>query len=166
MRSRIFGIKKSILLWISAITLFLLFVASTTLTLYFLKIPDLWFYNFCFCIGIYQTIKSKFFNLDSSFYLGCNLANISAAGFIFWLTDTISFAPAYILLSFALASLLTLCVSGQKFHLVIFFSLIFVTLYTYLLIKKLITLPIFIAFTIGFLVLLILELIIFIKRRN
>ena len=164
MRGRIFGIKKSIMLWTCAITLFFAFVGATTASTILLKIPDLWFYNFCICLGLFETIKSTFFNLDSSLYFGSLLQSIGSVGYVFWTTNTNLFAPAYILLAFSVASFVTFVFCGQRFQLIISFSLFFVTTYTFLFIKTLITWPIFIAFVGGFLLLLILELIIYIKR--
>lgn len=166
MNGRLFGIKKSTLLKLFALVFFVMFVVFAFLAFYVFKIPDLWFYSFCLFLGLFQILKSKFFKYDSSFYLGTLLTGIGIAGFVFLFTKTVEFALFYILSAFILASVLTFVFCGQRFHLIIAYSINFVGLFGFLLTKNLITIPIFIAFVVPFLVLLIVELIFSIKRRN
>lgn len=158
MKGRVFGIKKSLLLKITAIFLFLCFAVATFFAFYSLKIPDLWFYNFCISLGLFQIVKGFFFKLDSALYIGFLLLFIGLAGYLFWFTETRNYAPFFISLAFILASIFTFIFTGQNFHLIFAYSLIFVTIFALLLIKNFITLPIFIAFISLFLVLLVVEI--------
>lgn len=166
MNSRILGIKKTTLLRASIGTAFLYFVLSTALFLFYFKIFEFWFYNFCISLSIFELAKGFLFKLDSSLYFGFLLLFMGVSGYIFWFTETTEFALFYIFTAFCLASILTYLKTGQKFHLVFSYSIIFVTIFGVLLKKNLITWPIFIAFIGLFLLLLILEIIIFFKRRN
>lgn len=166
MSGRIFGIKKSFLLKVFAILAICSFIALTVLSVLVFKIPELWFYSFCLCFGIFEVVKSFFFKLDSSFYLGNLAFYIGIFGYIFIFTNQTKYAPIFILSAFIISSLLMFLIYKQRFHLILFFSLIFVTVYSYLLINSLITTPIFIAFVVTFLVLLVVTIIIELKRRN
>lgn len=165
MTGRIFRIKKSTIMKAFALLFFLCFLGFIFLSYFVFKKPDLWFYSFCLFLGLFQILKSKLFKYDSSFYLGTLLNGIGISGFVYIFTNTIDFAVFYILLSFVLASVLTYIFCGQRFHLIIAYSLSFAGLYGFLFTKNLITLPVFIAFLTPFLVLLIVEVIFSIKRR-
>ena len=165
MKGRLFGIKKTYLLRASVIFSIIYFFISTTLFFINFQIFDLWFYNFCISLSIFELTKGFLFKLDSSCYFGFLLLFLGLSGYIYWLTNTIEFSLFYILLSFIFASIITYLKTGQKFHLIFSFSIIFVTIYAFLLKKNFITWSIFIAFVGLFLLLLILEIIIFIKRR-
>lgn len=165
MLGRVNGVKKTFLLRFFAIFFSLAFVSLATLSFFVFKIPDLWFFSFCICLGLYEIIKSTFFKLDSAFYLGNLLFFIGLSGFIFLFTKTSIFSSVFILSSFTFASLLTFLCCGQRFHLIIAFSTTFIGFYSYLLIKNLITPVIFIAFIVAFLLLLLIGTIIEIKRR-
>ncbi len=158
MKGRVFGIKKSLLLKITAIFLFLCFDITTFFAFYSLKIPDLWFYNFCICLGLFQIVKSFFFKLDSALYIGFLLLFVGIAGYLFWFSEFRQYAPFFISSSFILASIFTFVFTGQNFHLIFAYSLIFVTIFALLLAKNFITLPIFIAFISLFLVSLVVEI--------
>ena len=166
MNGRVFRIKKSILLKSFAVICFVLFLVLTFLSFSTFKIPDLWFFSFCLMIGSFEIFKSFLFNFDSSFYLGTLTFFIGISGFVFWLTHTTFYAPFYICFAFVFSSLLTFFVCGQRFHLIIAYSITFVTIFAFLLTKNLITMPIFIAFVLPFLVLLVVSAIIGIKRRR
>lgn len=159
-RGRLGNIKKSIILRISIVILFLLFLVSVLLNIFIIDIPTFWFYLFCLSIGIFQTLKSRLYKLDSSFYLGILLLLIGTSGMVYIFTSTITFAHIYILSDFVLASILTFFICGQRFHLIIayslFFVLIFVCLYTF----SLISLLNLIAILVSFLVLLIIAILI------
>lgn len=156
---RVFGIKKSLILKGSALLYFWGFLAYLFVSIFVLKNPELWFFGFCIFIGAYELCKSMLFRFDSSLYLGTLLSSIGTVGFIFHYTNTSNFAFFYISMAFMLASIITFLFSGQKFHLIIVFSLFFVTLYSLLYVKNLITSSILIAFLMPFLLLLILEII-------
>ena len=158
MKGRMFGIKKSLLLKITAIFLFLCFAVATFFAFYSLKIPDLWFYNFCISLGLFQIVKGFFFKLDSVLYIGFLLLFIVLAGYLFWFTKTYNYSPFFISLAFILASIFTFIFTEQNFHLIFAYSLIFVTILALLLVKNFITLSIFIAFISLFLVLLVVEI--------
>lgn len=155
MRSHALGIKKSLLLKTVAVFLFLLFVISTFFSIYSLNLPSLWFYNFCVCLGLFQLAKGFLFNFDSTLYIGFLLTFIGVAGLVFTLTKTANFAIFYIFIALSIASVFTFIYTGQKFHLIFAYSLIFVNIFSFLLVKKFVTLPIFIAFILLFLVLLV-----------
>lgn len=164
MRGKLIGLKKTWLLKIIALIYLLLFVGLVCFCTLYLKIPNLWFYSFCFCIGIYELSKGFFFQLDSSVYFGALLTNIGISGFCFYLLELRTFAVLFISLSFILASMFTFFFCKQKFHLILAYSLSFVTLYGFLLIKNLISTPIFIAFVIPFLIQLVVSIIINLKK--
>lgn len=166
MNSRLFGIKKSSLLKTMAVFLFMLFILTTFLSIYKFKLPSLWFYNFCICIGIFQLFKGFMFNFDSTLYIGFLLSFIGIVGQIYLFTNTTDFSPFYISLAYTISSIFTFIYTGQKFHLIFAYSLIFVTIFALLLVKKFITLPIFIAFVTLFLVLLIVGIFCNKKRRK
>ena len=166
MNGRFLKIKKSLLLKIMMFFLLACFVVATTLEMVFWKIFDLWFFNFCLAVGIFQLIKSLFFKLDSALYLGFLLTFVGIAGYVFILTKNFSTAPFYISGAFVLASVLTFWKTGQRFHLVLAYSISFVTIFTFLLQKNLITVPIFIAIIVSFLVLLVVGTFFRIKRRK
>ncbi len=166
MQGRVLGIKKTYLLRATALICFVAFVALCVLSATIFKKADLWFYSFCLCLGTFELVKSMLFKLDSSFYLGTLLFGIGAVGYIFLFTNTRIYAPFYICLAFIVASVLTAVFCGQRFHLIIAYSIFFVALYALMLIKNFITTPIFIAFIVPFLVLFILGVILGIKRRR
>ncbi len=166
MRGRLIGIKKTYLLRTSAILAILFFIASTTLSIIYFKIADLWFYCFCLSISIFELTKGLLFKLDSSIYLGLVNLFIGISGYTSWLSETIDYTIFYISASFILASLFTFGITKQKYHLIFSFSLFFVTIYGVLLKKNFINTPIFIAFIGAFLLLLIVEITIFFARRK
>ncbi len=166
MQGRIFGIKKTYYIRATALICFSLFVTLCVLSATIFSKIDLWFFGFCISIGLFEMTKSLLFHLDSSFYLGSLTFLIGVSGFIFLLTSTSQFAFFYISLAFTLASILTFFVFKQKFHLILSYSTIFVSLYCFLFAKNLITTPILIAFLCSFLILFILEVILNIKWRR
>ncbi len=156
--------KKTWLLRGIALGNLLLFVGLTLMSFLHLNIPNLWFYSFCLCIGAYELSRGLLFKLDSAIYLGSLLTNIGANGFIFYLMDLRNYAIFFIAISFVLASLATFILCHQKFHLILAYSISFLSLYAYLLSKSLITTPIFIAFGCVFLVQLTVSIILNIKK--
>lgn len=154
MNGRIFGIKKTLIQRITNICLCLCFAILLMLSLFVIKKYDLWFFSFCLCVGISQIVKSFFFSIDSSLYLGSLLIFIGVSGFCFNLLNTNVSPVFYICGSFVLASVATFIICKQKFHLIIAYSITFVTIFASLLVENLITTPIFIAFVVPFLVLL------------
>ncbi len=160
MEGRFLRVKKTTLLKIFAGLAFLGFLAFIFISIFFFKTPSLWFFGFCLLLGCFEIIKSTLFKLDSALYLGTLLVGIGSLGLFFHFTNTAQYAPFYIALAFIIASLITFLFCGQKFHLIIVFSIIFVSLYCFLYVKNLINIPILIAFTLPFLLLLITEMLI------
>ncbi len=163
-RGKIIGLKKTWLLRFIALLCLMLFVGLVCVCVLQLKIPNLWFYSFCISIGIYELARGFLFRFDSSIYFGSLLSNIGISGFLFYLLKLRYFTVLFISLSFILASLFTFCICKQKFHLVLSFSLSFVTIYGFLLLKTLISTPIFIAFVVPFLLQLIVSIILNLKK--
>ena len=166
MRGRLLGIKKTYLLLASILISLAFFIFSCYFAVLDYRIYDLWFYNFCVSLSIFELSKGFLFKLDSSLYLGFLLLFLGIAGNIFWLTNTTEYAVFYIFSAFSISSIATFIKTGQKFHLIFAYSIIFVSIFGILLKKNFITWPIFIAFVGAFLLLLILEIIIFFKRRR
>ena len=156
MRGRIGSIKKSNLLSAVLITFLIVFVAFIVLNIFmFGSYKTVWFYAFCTLVGLYEILKSRFFKLDSAFYFGCSILFVGISGFVYTFTNTLDYLSIYLLSSFALASILSFLVCGQKFHLVIFYSLFFVLIFELLYKLNLITYTISIAICLSFLLLLI-----------
>ena len=167
MRGRIGSVKKSNILKWTLITFLLLFFIFIFLNIFIIPYPTLWFYVFCTLLGFYELLKSRFFKLDSSFYLGALVFLIGISGFVFIFTNTIQYVHLYLLGDFFLASILTFIFFGQKFNIVISYLIFFVTIFTLLYTFSLISLPIFIAILVSFLILLILIIIFnFIWRKG
>lgn len=166
MIGRLFRIKKSIILRWLAVLFSLIFATLVYLSISVFQKPELWFFSFCLCLGLFEIAKSFMFNLDSAFYFGILMTFLGIAGYVFIFTDTAYYVSVFILSAISLASLFTYSVTNQKFHLIIAFSLFFVDIYTFLYLKNLITLPIFIAFIVGFLLLLIVAIILSFFRRD
>lgn len=164
MRGRVFLIKKTWFLRGIALFNLLVLIGLVCMSFLYLKIPNLWFYSFCLCIGGYELTKGFLFRFDSALYLGMLMTNIGTSGFVFYLLELRSFAGFFVALSFILASLLTFAFCHQKFHLILAYSISFFTLYAFLLTKSLITTPIFIAFATLFLVQLTVSIILNIKK--
>lgn len=164
MNGRVFGLKKTWLLRGFAVLCLLVFMGFVCFCVLYLKIPNLWFYSFCLCVGAYELAKGVMFKFDSAFYFGILLLNIGISGFNFYLLDLRSYAVFFIALAFILASISTFLVYHQKFHLILAYSLTFLTLYGFLLRKNLITTPIFIAFVVYFLLQLVISIILNIKK--
>ncbi len=165
MNGRVFGIKKSLILRSSALLFSWAFFAFIFVCIFVLKNPPLWFFGFCLFLGVFELIKGFLFGLDSSLYFGSLLTGIGTVGFIFIYTNTSSYAAFFICLAFILASVVTYIFCKQSLHLILAFSIFFVSLYSLLLAKNFISTSIFIAFVVPFLVLLVLEMFLHFKRR-
>ncbi len=165
-KGRIFGIKKSTVLRTATLLFFLMFLAYIFISVFWIKIPSLWFFGFCIFVGGIELIKSALFKYDSCLYLGTLLFGIGIAGHVFLLTNTAIYAPYYLSLAIMLASVTTYVFSGQKFHLIIAFSTLYVALFCLLYTKNLINLSILIAFLVPFLLLLLLEILVICFRKK
>ncbi len=156
--------KKTWLLRGVALLCLCLFVFLVCESVLILQLPHLWFYSFCLCVGIYELCKGFFFRFDSALYFGTLMLGIGSSGYLFFLLDLMQYGVFFIGLAFIFASLNTFFFCHQKFHLIIAYSISFVTLYGFLLVKNLITTPIFIAFVVMFLVQLTVSIILNIKK--
>lgn len=157
MKGRIFGIKKSTILKLTAILFVAGFFAYLFTCIFYLKSPILWFFGFCLFVGSFELFKSLLFKYDSCLYIGSLLIFIGTAGIVSIYTNTTQYAPYFVLLSFCLASIFTYVFTGQRYHLVIAFSIYFVCIYFLLWAKNFISTAVLIAFVVPFLVLLISE---------
>lgn len=166
MKGRILTAKKSIVLYVFAAIMLFSFVILSIFSFVLFKNPKLCFFSFCLCSGLFELLRSALLAIDNSLYLGSLLVGIGIAGFVIDFADLQRYAPILIAMAFAIASFLVFVFYRQSFHLVLSFSLIFVTIYAYLLTKNLITFEIFIAFVVSFLVILILTAIFQIKWRK
>ncbi len=156
MRGRIGNVKKSNILsavLISFLVIYITFIILNILLFSYYK--AIWFYAFCTLTGLYEILKSRFFKLDSAFYFGTAIFLVGVSGFVYTFTNTLDYLSIYLLSSFALASMLSFLVCGQKFHLIIFYSLFFVLIFQLLYKLNLITYSISIAICLSFLLLLI-----------
>lgn len=161
-----YGIKKTHILRILLVLLSICFVVMSILSFTVFEKPALFFYAFCLSVGLFQVSKGLLFRLDSSFYLGTLLNFIGAFGFCFYLTSQTQFAVFYIFSAFLIASFMTFLFFRQTFHLIVSYSIFFVNIFGLLLSKNLITLPIFIAFIVPFLVSLVVTIFLSIKWRK
>ena len=155
MEGRVFGMKKSIVLLAVAISMFFCFITMLFLSIFLFKIPSLWFFSFCACVGLYELTKSFLFRIDSSLYLGSLLTSIAFVGFFCLFSSNMTYFPVLIPACFCFSSITVFLFFKQRFHLILAFSISYFALYGFLLIKKIISFQIFIDFTLPFLVLLI-----------
>ena len=156
--------KKTWLLRSIALCSLLAAIGLICMDILYLEIPNLWFYSFCLCIGIYELAKAFLFRFDSALYFGTLMASLGANGYIFYLHGFRHYAVFFIVLSFIAASLVTFIVCHQRFHLILAYSISFVGIYGFLLTKSLITPPIFIAIVALFLIQCTVSIILNIKK--
>ena len=168
MRGRILGVKKSKILGVMIIVNLAIFITFIFFNAFLLsEYKTLWFYAFSVLVGVYEITKSRFFKLDSAFYFGTATLLVGISGFVFTFTRTLEYLSLYLLADFALTSLLCAIVCGQRFHLILFYSLFFVLIFDLVQKLNLITYTISIAICIGFLLLLILIISVsFLMSRN
>ena len=164
MKGRVMGFKKTWFLRSIALCCALLFVGLTCFAFLKLKIPNLWFYSFCLGVGIYELSKGLLFRFDSALYFGLLMTNIGASGYIFYLCNLREYAVFFIAISFIIASILTFVLCQQRFHLILAYSITFLSLYGFLFAKKLISTPILIAFILLFLIQLVVSITLNIKK--
>ena len=166
MRGRIYGIKKSKILGVTLLLFLIIYLVFIGLNVIFFKeYCTLWFYVFCLLVGLFEILKGRFFKLDSAFYLGAGLLLTGVSGGVSILSATEVFLPIYILLAWVVASVLSYTICGQRFHLVIAYSLFFVLIFQLLQKLNLISFSISIAICLSFLLLLVVSaLVSFLKR--
>lgn len=128
MQGRVFGLKKSTILkisgWINLVCIAFFIIFS----LLYMKNYYLWFFFFCFFVGLHCLIKSALFKLDSSCYLGFLLILIGISGFFCYFYD-LKNKYLYFLLAFGVASIFTFFFTHQKYQ---FFIGTFITTETLL----------------------------------
>lgn len=166
MRRRIYGIKKSKILGVTLLLFLIIYFVFIALNVIFFKeYRTLWFYVFCLLVGLFEILKGRFFKLDSAFYLGAGLFLTGAGGGVSILSATEAFLSIYVLLAWVTASVLSCIICGQRFHLVIAYSLFFVLIFQLLQKLNLISFSISIAICLSFLLLLVVSaLASFLKR--
>ena len=164
MQGRLNGIKKTYILRIVAPLLLLGFIATIFLDIFLFKSPTIWFYCFLIMVGAYHFLKGFLFCLDSSLYFGSLLSFLGSFGLV-WTFKTTNFVWLYVGLSFLLASTVIFLKFKDNFHLIVIYSTIFINLYLLSVSKNLTTWPIFIAFVLPFLLLLILISLKNLKRK-
>ena len=121
MEGRVFGMKKSIVLLAVAISMFFCFITMLFLSIFLFKLPSLWFFSFCACVGIYELTKSVLFNIDSSLYLGSLLTSIAFVGFFCLFSSNMTYFPVLIPACFCFSSITVFLFFKQRFHLIHFF---------------------------------------------
>ena len=155
MKGRLFSIKKTTILRSSFILLFLLYIVIFILSLTIVKIPNLWFFAFCFFVGLQLMIKSFLFKLDSSCYFGVTLFLVGIFYFHSIYFNIVNFYSVFIELSFSISSFVVYVIFKQPFQFFISLSLFFVAIITLIFILNLISLWIFLAFILVIVLLLV-----------
>ena len=128
MRGRIFSIKKSSLLLCSFILNAIFFVGGSLISYFVFGQTNNWFFLFCISVGLHLLIKSLLFKYDSSCYFG---SVIFLLGIFYFYSNALNifyFYPVFVVLAFAIASLMTFYYFEQPYHLILSLSLFFVTI--------------------------------------
>ena len=156
MRGRVLGIKKSIWLILSLVINAIIFATLSAFALMNGKYNDI-FYIFCLSTGIHLFFKSLLFKFDSSCYFGLTLFMVGATYFLAQYFQVYYLYPAFIIISFAVSSLITGIVYKQPFQIFLAISLFFVSLGLVLFLLKFISAWIFVAFAIVGVLLLVIR---------
>lgn len=155
MRGRVFKIKKSIWLALSVVVVSLVFVGLSILSILTGRYNDV-FYIFCITTGFHLFVKSLLFKFDSSCYFGLCLLWVGGFYFLCRQLQIENLYPSFILLAFAISSLVTGIFYKEPFQIFLSLSLFFVTLGLLLFLLKIIFMWIFVAFlAFGVLILII-----------
>ena len=162
MRSRFLSIKKSTWLISSLIINLSLLVIFSVIEFLVFKNYNAWFFIFCINIGCHLALKGFLFKFDSSCYFGLILLFLGIFYFYCDILKLLYFYPVFIVLSFGISSFFTYFFFKQPYHLILSLSLIFVMIGLLLLLIKLISIWIFLAFC-GACVLLLVLGFIFLK---
>lgn len=155
MRGRIFSIKKTTILRLSFIINLILYFTSVVLSFTTLKVDNLWFFSFCVFLGLQLVVKSILFYQDSSCFFGVILFLIGGFYFFCFYLGLLNLYIVYLLISIAFSSLVTYHYFKQPFQLAIALSLFFASLFTFIFIINLVTIPIFLALLVGDVLLLV-----------
>lgn len=116
MQGRVFGIKKSTILKFSGWVNLSLIIFFVLFSIFFMRNYYLWFFVFCFFIGVHCLIKSLLFRLDSSCFLGFLLLLIGVAGFSCYYFN-LEHKYFYFLIACGTASLITFLFTLQLYQL-------------------------------------------------
>ena len=157
MRGKIFDIKKTTILRLSFIVNILFALLGAVLAIFLTSFSDLYFYIFCFFISLYLLTKSALFKINSACYFGNILLFISIFYFYCLILNLFYFYAFYLILSFAIASFVTHCIFDESYHLFLSISILFADFGLMLFLIKLISLPIFLAFILASVLLLIIR---------
>ena len=155
MRARVFSIKKSTLLSLSLAVNTIFFFFFFVLSVLFLKNYNLWFFIFCFFIGLHLINKSLLFKFDSSCYFGVLLLFIGLLYFLAFFFNIMYIYSVFVASSFSIASFSTYVFFKQSFQLFLALSLFFVTIGLLLFVLKLISVWIFVAIISASVILLV-----------
>ena len=141
----IFGIKKTTILHLSFVLIFILYVASVVLSFTVFKVDNLWFFGFCTATGSVLIIKSGLFKLDSSCYFGLILFFVGFFYFYSIIFDVQYIYSCFVILSFSISSFVTAIYFYQPFQFILSLSLFFAAIIAYLFVLQVISLTIFLA---------------------
>jgi len=155
MRARVLKIKKSTWLNISLAVNVLLLVTVSVLFCLFLENYNLWFFIFCFFVGLHLINKSLLFKFDSSCYFGVLLLLIGGLYILSFYYQILNFYTVFIVLSFSFASFCAYSFFNQPFQLVLALSLFFVSIGLLLFLINLISVWIFVAIILLSVILLV-----------
>lgn len=145
MKARVLTIKKSTWLGLSLAVNMFLFATVSVLFCLFLKNYNLWFFAFCFFIGLHLINKSLLFKFDSSCYFGVLLFLIGLLYFFAFNFNIVNFYSVFIVSAFSFASFCAYIFFRQSFQLILALSLFFVTIGLLLFLINLISVWIFVA---------------------
>jgi len=160
------GIKKSIVLRISAIVNIIIALFFIIFTSLYFKIYDIWFFIFSICTGNYFILKSILFLSDASCYLGSLLFSIGIIGLLIkFLNLNNSMVLYFLCVSFT--SLIVCIFFKQSFHMFLTITFLLESAFLLLFLQKIINLTIFLALNlILFFIFLSICVIVFRKVKN
>ena len=157
MRGRILNIKKTTILRLSFIINAVLFVILSSLSVIFLDNNDIYFFLFCFLVGVHLLVKSMLFKLDSSCYFG-NLLFFLAAFYFYCQHIGIDYIyPFFVLLAFCISSFTIASFFDQPLHYFLAISLLFAAIGLLFYQIKLISLIVFLAIVAACVLLLVIR---------
>ena len=166
MQGRIFGVKKSTLLKISGWVNLGLIIFFVIFSLIYIKNEFLWFFFFCFFVGVHSLFKSALFRLDSSCYLGFLLILTGISGFFCYFFD-LEFKFLYFLSALGITSISTFLFTHQKYQLFIGLIIVIETSLAFLFCFNILNLTIFLVTSLSFLfIFLTVCAIIFARLKN
>lgn len=157
MRARIFYLKKSTWLNLSLVVNLILFLTTSILFFIFSDNKNLWFFCFCFFMGLHLINKSLLFKFDSSCYFGVILFLIGLFYFFTMKIGILNFYPVFVVLSFSFSSFCIYSFFNQSFQLFLSLSLLFVAIGLFLFLINLFSVWIFVAIITASVILLVVK---------